>query len=164
MAQYLPKILVDGMIISLVASAFLLLIMWVNPRIMLHDYPAAIQAKVPPKTEKEKQLSYWLGIPFIIILFAGPLISALSVAEQIGSQFLMLWLFTTGVMFIFNVFDWLILDWLIFCTITPKIMVIPGSEGMQAYKDYRFHFIGFLKGMVFCLLGGLIVAVIAYLV
>lgn len=159
----IAKILVDGLIISLVASACLLLIMSINPRIMLHDYPAAIQAKVPPKTEKEKQLSYWLGIPFILILFIGPLISTLLVAEQLGSQFFLLWLHASGVIFIFNVFDWLILDWLIFCTITPKIMVIPGSEGMQEYKDYRFHFIGFLKGAIFSLLGGLFVAAIVWL-
>ncbi len=164
MVEFLSKILVDGLIISLVASACLLLIMGINPRIMLHDYPAAIQARVPAKTKREKQLSYWLGIPFILILVVGPLISTLTIADAYASQFFLLWLHAAGVIFIFNVFDWLILDWLLFCTITPKIMVIPGSEGMPEYKDYRFHFIGFLKGSLFSLLGGLLVAAIAYLV
>jgi len=40
-----------------------------------------------------------------------------------------LWLYAFGVAFAFNLWDWLILDWLVFCTITPKQFVIPGSEG-----------------------------------
>ncbi len=30
------------------------------------------------------------------------------------------------------------------------MMVLPGTEGMAGYRDYRFHFIGFLKGLGFC--------------
>jgi hypothetical protein len=48
--------------------------------------------------------------------------------------------------FVFNVVDWLILDWFMFCTLTPRLVVIPGSEGLAAYKDYGFHFRGFLHG------------------
>jgi len=52
----------------------------------------------------------------------------------------------------------LVLDWLIFCTIQPRRIVLPGTEGMAGYRDYRFHFIGFLKGLSFCSVGGLFVA------
>jgi hypothetical protein len=37
-------------------------------------------------------------------------------------------------------------------------MVLPGTEGMAGYRDYRFHFVGFLKGLGFCAAGGLLVA------
>ena len=164
MDTFFQRIVIDGLIISLIASVWLMFIMWVNPRIFLHDYPAGIQAKVSPKTKQEKQLSYWLGIPFILILIMGPLLSTFANEELVGANFWMLWLFAAGLIFIFNLIDWLVLDWLFFCTITPKIMVIPGSEGMQEYKDYRFHFIGFLKGMVFTIVGGLLIAGIVYLI
>ena len=49
------------------------------------------------------------------------------------------------------------LDWLLFCTVQPRMMVLPGTEGMAGYRDYRFHFIGFLKGLGFCLFGGLVI-------
>jgi len=44
--------------------------------------------------------------------------------------------------------DLIILDWLIFCIITPAFIIIPGTQGARGYKDYQFHFIGFLKGAV----------------
>jgi hypothetical protein len=38
------------------------------------------------------------------------------------------------------------------------MMVLPGTQGMAGYRDYRFHFVGFLKGLGFCLFGGLVIA------
>jgi len=35
-----------------------------------------------------------------------------------------------------------VLDWLIFVTIQPDFVVIPGTEGLAGYKDYGFHFLG----------------------
>jgi hypothetical protein len=61
---------------------------------------------------------------------------------------------------VFNLFDLIILDWLFFCTIQPRSMVLPGTEGMTAYRDYRFHFIGFLKGLGFTVVGSLIIAIL----
>jgi hypothetical protein len=33
-------------------------------------------------------------------------------------------------------------------TIQPRLIVLPGTEGMAGYKDYAFHFYGFLKGVI----------------
>jgi len=57
----LAKILIDGAILSLFLSLWLILALRVNPRIFLHDYPAKIQEKVPPKTRVEKRLLYFLA-------------------------------------------------------------------------------------------------------
>lgn len=53
---------------------------------------------------------------------------------------------------------WLILDWLIFCTWTPRFLVIPGTEGAAAYRDYAYHTRGFLVGSGFTLAAALVVA------
>jgi hypothetical protein len=152
------KLLTDGAILSLLASLWLVLSLWVNPRIFLHDYPPKIQEKVPPKTEAERRLSYVFGVPFMLLLLLGSFFSTLSLKAQGNAQFWELWLNATGVVYVFNVVDWLILDWLMFCTLTPRFVVIPGSEGMAEYKDYGFHFRGFLHGTVYSGLGGLIIA------
>jgi hypothetical protein len=39
-------------------------------------------------------------------------------------------------------------------------MVLPGTEGMAGYRDYRFHFLGFLKGLRFNTVVGLLIAVV----
>jgi hypothetical protein len=45
-----------------------------------------------------------------------------------------------------------------YCTITPRFVVIPGTEGMAGYKDYVFHLRGFLIGSVISAAGGLVIA------
>lgn len=65
---------------------------------------------------------------------------------------------------VFNLFDLLVLDWLIFNTLQPKMIILPGTEGMAGYKDYAFHFHGFVIGLAFCLVGGLISAGITMLI
>jgi len=152
------KILTDGAILALIESLWVILALRVNPRIFLHDYPVRIQEKVPPKTRAEKRLLYLFGIPSMLLMLLWPFYSTLSLQEQGNASFWVLWLNAAGVVFVFNVIDWLVLDWFIFCTLTPRFLVIPGSEGMVEYKDYRFHFRGFLHGTVYSTLGGLVIA------
>ncbi|MBN1265265.1 MAG: hypothetical protein JXA25_07215 [Anaerolineales bacterium] len=160
----LQKLLTDGAILSGLASLFIVISLRLYPRIWLHDYPADIQAAVPSKTPQEKKLSLLWGIPFMLLLLAVPLFSTLTLEQQAGGTipFWTLFLHAFGIVLIFNLFDWLILDWLMFCTITPEFLVIPGSEGMSGYKDYWFHFRGFLFGTLFSAFGGLIIAVVVY--
>lgn len=57
--------------------------------------------------------------------------------------------------------DLLILDWLIFVTIQPDFIVIPGTEGLAGYKDYWFHFeVSFLGWVqwISILVGALVLA------
>ena len=149
----------SGLYVTL-ATIFLLFLVLYNPRLMLQDYPLAIKEVVPPKTEKEKRLSTWLGLPFILVLLLFPIYATFTFQSQTDGEasFLYLWLYAFGIAFAFNLWDWLVLDWLIFCTITPKRFAIPGSEGNPAYKDYFFHFRGFLIGTVFSAVMGLIAA------
>jgi hypothetical protein len=45
-----------------------------------------------------------------------------------------------------------------FCFITPNFLIIPGTEGMQAYKDYVYHFRAFLIGTILSIAAGLVIA------
>jgi len=59
---------------------------------------------------------------------------------------------------VFSAVDLLILDWLVFVTLRPKIVVLPGTEGAKGYGDYGFHFRAFLKGLAGSLIGSLVIA------
>ena len=161
----MSRIIIHGTILSLLASAFIVITLWINPRIWLQDYPQAIQDQVPPKNAEEKKLSLILGIPFLTLLFAVPFASTLALKHRHGGDVSFLQLFANGfgVPFIFNLVDWLIIDWLIFCTITPQFVVILGTEGAAGYKDYAFHFRGFLIGTVFSAIVGMVIAGITLL-
>lgn len=154
------KLLADGLTLSIFASIVIGVTLWINPRIWLQDYPKDIQALVPPKTPREKQLANLIGIPFLMLMVGFPFIStwALKQANHLNVSFPMLFLNAFGVIWIFNLWDLLILDWLIVCTFTPKFAIIPGTEGAAGYKDYAFHFRGFLIGTVLSTVAGLIVA------
>jgi hypothetical protein len=161
-----PQLIIHALIYIALASLLLLGLVLYNPRLMLQDYPPAIKATVPPKTERENKLSTWLGLPFLLVLLVYPVYATFLYQSRSGGQagFLSLWLYAFLIAFAFNVWDWLVLDWLVFCTITPKQFVIPGSEGHPAYKDYAFHFRGFLVGTVFSAALGLIVAGVVALI
>jgi len=161
----IPKIILDGAVFSVIASVLIVITLRLNPRLWLQDYPQDIQALVPPKTDKEKRLSLVLGILFLVLLAAIPLVSTLALNSQYQGEisFFSLAINAFGVVFVFNVVDWLVLDWLMFCAITPGFVVIPGSEGAKGYKDYGFHFRGFLIGTVFSAVAGLVIGAIVSL-
>jgi hypothetical protein len=142
-----------GIFIGL-ATFFLLVLVIYNPRLMMQDYPPAIKSAVPPKTEHEKRLSIWLGLPFMLVLFIYPFYATFAFQAQAGggAGFFRLFLYAFGIAFAFNLWDWLVLDWLVFCTLTPRSFVLPGTEGHPAYKDYVFHFRAFLIGTVYSIL------------
>ncbi len=155
----LGKIVLDGALLSVLASIFLAAVLRFNPRLLLQDYPEDIQQRVAPKTERERCWSLGVGIPFLILLGAVPFISTLTLKRQGGAglSFPQLFLNAFGVVFIFNLVDLLVLDWLMFCTVTPGFVVIPGTEEMQGYKDYGYHFRAFLTGTVFSIVAGLVI-------
>lgn len=142
------RMLLHGAVLSLAATLVLLACLLVRPRLLLQDYPASIQAAVLPKTVDERRMALIVGVPFLILLLLFPAWSSwtLPLHEGHPPTFGALFVNTFFVASTFNVTDWLILDWLVFCTITPRFVVIPGTEGMPAYKDYYFHFRGFLIG------------------
>ena len=159
------KILLDGAIYSLIFSLFIIISLWRIPRIWLQDFPEDIQEKIPPKTEHEKRMSLILGIPFLLLLFVGPFLSGLTLKLNAAQDvpFLSLFVHVFLIAMFFNVVDWLILDWLMVCTLTPKFLVYPGTEGAKGYKDYKFHFIGFLKGSVISIVTSLIITLLLLL-
>jgi hypothetical protein len=154
------KILLDGAILSILASLFLIGTLCFNPRLFLQDYPQGIQSLVPAKTPKEKRQSLIVGIPFLLLLVVVPFLSTLSLMRQSSGEvtFFQLFLHAFGVIFIFNIVDLIVLDWLMFCTWTPSFLVIPGSEGSETYKDYFYHFKASIIGTILSVVGGLLIA------
>jgi hypothetical protein len=155
----LTTILVYGVPASILLSAIILAMIRVNPRLMLRSYPKDVRAAMPPQTAAEKRQTLYWGIPFWLCLLGFPIAAALSVkAAQLSPWGI--FLSAAGVVFLFNLVDWLILDWLIVCTIIPRFMVLPGTEGMAGYTNYGVHLRGFLIGTVFAAVIGLLLTII----
>ncbi len=141
--------------LSVVASTYLLVLLRFNPRIFVGHYPKEIREIVPPKSDKERRISILLGL-----LIGAPLASALlwRTATLGTHSFRELFAYAFGVLFIFNLVDLLILDWLIVCWFKPRWVILPGTEHIVIPKSYFHHFKGFLIGTVGLVIVGLAIA------
>ena len=149
------RIVRDGALLSLVGSTYLLVLLRFNPRIFLRHFPKEVREIVPPKSEKERRLSILLGL-----LIGAPFIAALLwLTATLGSHsFWELFAYAFGVLFIFNLVDLLILDWLIVCWLEPRWVILPGTEHIVIPKQYLHHFKGFLIGTAGLAIAGLAIA------
>lgn len=130
-----------------------------NPRVMLQDFPKDVQAAVPPKTPAERRETVWWATLLIGIVFVMPLAAALVARAQVPDlSFAGAFANAFVVLVVFNLVDWLVIDWLIVCTWTPRFFVLPGTEGMAGYKEYGPHFRGFLIGMVLAVAASAVIA------
>ncbi|WP_444659069.1 hypothetical protein ACRQV7_00655 [Caproiciproducens sp. R2] len=131
-----------------------------------HVFPLSLAAgpRLPEPTPAQRRNGILFTVFGYVILLgtltAAGLVPYGSGPVPFGAVFLHLWI----ICMTWNVVDLLVLDWLVFCTITPKSFILPGTEGCKGYKDYRFHFIGFLKGCVYMTLFALIFAGIDFAV
>lgn len=164
----LAKILIDGSIVTVLSALYVLGIMRFAPRLFLNknDVPGDILAAVPPRTEKEKQLSILVSLPLLVFLFVLPVWSAVSLKTQASGpvSFGALYLHILAIVMMFNLFDLVVLDWLILNTWTPRFAVIPGTEGMAGYKDKMFHLRAHVKALPGVMVGALILTIIAWLI
>jgi hypothetical protein len=94
------------------------------------------------------------------LLIGAPFTTALlwRTATLGSHSFWELFAYAFGVLFIFNIVDLLILDWLIVCWIEPRWVILPGTEHIVIPKQYLHHFKGFLMGTVGLVIVGLAIA------
>src|SRR5262245_13823670 len=148
-----------GSILSGIASALLLGILRINPEIMLNDYPPDIRAKHGPMSERSKRQRLPVAAFFGAVVLAVVAASFVEIKANSGGHIPFRTAFIhLFVMFsLFNLVDLLLLDWPL-VAVRPRFVVLPGTEGLSGYKDYGFHFRGFLLGTVLILVTSVLMA------
>ena len=155
----LKSALLCGLALSLVLTAIAAISAAIAPDMWIGDYPRDIKEMYGPMSARAARIRPFVAVLFFFAVLAIPILGLFVLGSSVGSiPFLPALVFSVIVLLVFNGFDLLVLDWLFFCTIQPRQMVLPGTEGNPAYRDYRFHFNGFLKGLGFSLVGGFVVA------
>ena len=158
---YPYRVLVDGCITSLILTVYILTTLRWNYRWWLADFPPALQASLPPQTTSEKQRGCLIGIGAFAIILLGMAVSFILLAHQTtaGLTFFSAWLHAFLFFQVFNIWDLLVIDWIGCLFIDPSNPPIPGTEYSPGYRDYFFHVIGFLKGIVIGLFVSLLPAI-----
>ncbi len=153
MMPLLTYIILHGLLFAGIITFYLLTMMkLLSPRVWaMGDYPKSITEKVSPQTKEEKKKGAIVYIPFLIIGFGIPIISTLMLKVEMGGQIDIISAFLNlfGIFMLANIADLIILDILIVGTITPKWVVIPGTEDLvdTEYKTFRkYHAKAHVKG------------------
>ena len=156
-----------GLILSVLFTLVLLGAVFVNVEIMQNDYPPDVKkaygAERNPKTRFQRRI---FSLLFLFVLFGVLCYSMVDLKRSTPLEFNFLTLFALVFVevFIFNLWDLLVIDWLIFNTLQPKFIFLPGTESLAGYKDYYFHFKGFLTGIGFSLVSAFVLAGIALII
>jgi hypothetical protein len=144
-------LLTHGLLYGIIVTGYLFAIMVsTSPRVWgYNDYPQSIKDKVPPQTKSERRLAMLISLPWFIFTFGFPIYSTLILKGKLSND-ISIWMAFLNLLVLFlfaTIGDLVILDWLIVTKITPKFVVIPGSE-KQDYKDFSHHFKGHAKSLV----------------
>src|SRR5262249_10775181 len=122
--------LLYGLVLSAVLLVAILGVLWINPEILLNDYPPDIREKHGPMSDRSKRQRVVVAV---LITAAGLIIvmaSLLALRDLGGGTISFLTAFAhLFVMFsVFNLVDWLLLDWPL-VAIGPRFVILPGTEG-----------------------------------
>jgi hypothetical protein len=160
------KVIMDCIVCISLIVIMIVVIVSIFPQLGLSFLPKEVQKKctLPPMTKKRKTAAYILyvifGIVFIAYLFY-------MVVAAYGAEITSYWIIFLHYFVVINIvhlFDVIILDWLIICKITPKLLykVFPGTEDSQGYKEFGFNRKEHVYNFVGTVVGSLALAGIAY--
>ena len=165
------NIVVHGLVFAVILTAYLLVVMMkLSPRVWaFSDYPKEITNSVSPQTKEERRTAKIMSVPFFILGIGYPFLSTYLLKGFLGGTISILdaFLNTFGVVMFGFMADLIILDLLIVGTLTPKFVIIPGTEDMKEkeYKDFRlYHTKAHVKAVLPLAIASLVIGLIVYLV
>lgn len=157
--------LLEGLVYSVVLALIVTVSQLFNARLWLNCYPKGIQDKVPPRTKSEMRRKLIVGVPFILIMLGYPVYSTCVLKAGMASSY-NYWIGFLNLIVIqnsFNLFDLIILDWLIFSTMKPKYLILEDTQGMKEYCDYFFHLKAAGKGLLMSIVFSALAAAITFI-
>jgi len=142
---------VFGLGLSVLLGALVLGSLRLDPTMWVHSYPPDVREKFGPTPQRSRGKIVLVGLVVYASVAAGIWLALRQVPALPGGEltapqiFLTVWL----VFNVFNLVDWLVIDWFFLVFLQPQWAVLPGTDpSMAGYHNYGYHFRGFLKGLV----------------
>lgn len=166
-SEVLVNGLVFGAILSVVLSVVVLGSLRLDATMWLPSYPADVRAKVAPMSQRARRERLVLVVIVYASIVALLWLAIRRIPELPGGSLTFVHIYVTSwiVLNLFNLVDWLFLDWFVLVTLKPSWIILPGTDAsMAGYHDYGKHFRGFLMGLAGITVVSAMVAGIALLV
>ena len=141
-------LILESVIWSIIWIFFVIISVRVFPFTIEHDYPNDVRklANIQKPTSKQKLQGIIFGIIGFVILFGLLIVFALMHFNKQNLSFLSIFRHLWIICLTWNIVDLVIVDFFMICKFSVKLFVLPKTENYIGNKNYRFHFIGFLKG------------------
>jgi hypothetical protein len=120
---------------SLVLGVMMAVSLAMAPDMWVGDYPPDIRERYGQMSARAARLRPFVAVPFFLAILVIPLLSLARLESEVGSvPFLPALASSFLTLLTFNLFDLLVADWLVFCTLQPRWIVLPGTEGMAVSR------------------------------
>jgi hypothetical protein len=165
--RLLSSILIDGAVLSVALGFVIVGSLAYEPRVWLNDAPPRVRTLAPPLTDAERRTRALVGVLFLLTLVAVTAWSGARLPARYGEPLSIgtVFLHFLGVFFFFNLFDLLVIDWLLLLVLRPRFVTrlsVPGLSYEETVGGYGYHFRAFLKGTGFIIVASVIAASLAY--
>lgn len=149
-----------GLILSVLFTVAVFIGAAISRDFLLNDYPPAIQQRYgKPKSARGRRVAVCFGVA-VWGVCGVPLMTiamiTLDTALADGVDFVSAAVCAALVFATLTLYDLVVLDWIIFAGLRPRLLVLPGTEGMKEYRDLRFHLVAAAKGSPLIIIVGLV--------
>ena len=153
--EIIRNILIVGGIGSLIFTVFIAIIAYTG----LAEETRDKEGKFKKKLTWKSVMAFILFVSFLLgLLYAGNTRLINSFEENPG--LLLLWINSFGIFFVVNLFDLIVLDYLIIVKWHPKFLKLPDTE---YYRTVEPHMKGFIKGISIGMVFSFIVSLVGHL-
>lgn len=139
-----------GLAVGALFTAVLFLGALASRDFLLQDYPPAIRERYGrPKSARGRRVAA-VSAAVVAVGLVGILATAVWHLPAIVPDpgLFVVFAFVWVILQTFNVYDLVVLDWLVVAVWRPAVVVLPGTEDMPEYRELGFLVRGFFKGVV----------------
>jgi hypothetical protein len=157
--------LIYGAVLGGTMAVLTLVTLWWNAEILLREYPPDIRQAHGPMSRRARRQHIVASVVFVAV-FVGILVASyryLAVTSGGRYTFRAAWVHAAVMLTTLNLIDLIVVDWLIGIRLRPRMLILPGTEGLAGYDDVRFHVRGFVIGLAVTLAASPIIAALAWL-
>jgi hypothetical protein len=161
--QVSPKRLArDGALLGALLVALIMGSLAYNAEIWLGDYPPAIRERFGPMGAAAERQGRVVAVPLLALLLGGPALSTWRLRRARGTLApASAFVHAYALLIILNLVDLLVIDYALLVWLRPSFAVLPGTEGMAAYRDLGYHLATFFTGLGFALVPAAAIAWLA---
>lgn len=127
-------------VIMMIPTVVLIIALGPGKEAFRADYPQDIQQLLSAPTAAQRRSGILWGALFMVSLILAMTATTWLFLTNHDADIATTYLVALLAEIVFLIYDLVIVDWLVICTMKPRWVLIPGTEHCAGWSDYGFHF------------------------